>query len=148
MGMFFPLVLSCPGCERELACCCLSSDSKHYVLKEKNCASVSECGISGQKRAAGLVFTYTTRCCHTDLCNAATTTQTVAPCWILGGTVLAIKLASVWNHARTHTHLTLNLKAQLLVYCLHCNWQECSRTRRHMRQVFWGRRKLTQSCVR
>ncbi|KAF4081697.1 hypothetical protein AMELA_G00164140 [Ameiurus melas] len=73
-------------------------DSVTFVLKDKSCAKASECGIMGQKRAAGLVFKYTTHCCDTDLCNAVAPLG--APCWrrtalSLCGTALAVLLASM-----------------------------------------------------
>ncbi|KAK3526503.1 hypothetical protein QTP70_030654 [Hemibagrus guttatus] len=55
-------------------------DSRRFVLNDKNCTTPSMCGVAGEKRVAGLVFTFTTRCCDTDLCNAAATTPS-APCW-------------------------------------------------------------------
>ncbi|XP_060767570.1 sperm acrosome membrane-associated protein 4-like [Neoarius graeffei] len=72
-------------------------DTVRFVLKEKSCATSSQCGVSGEKRTAGLVFTYTTHCCDTDLCNSAAPPG--APCWSrtalsLGVTALAVLLAS------------------------------------------------------
>ncbi|GAA6080822.1 CD59B glycoprotein isoform X1, partial [Tachysurus ichikawai] len=51
------------------------------VLKEKSCATPSVCGVTKEKHVAGLVFTFTTRCCDTDLCNSASTSTYAAPCW-------------------------------------------------------------------
>ncbi|KAG7457544.1 hypothetical protein MATL_G00228380 [Megalops atlanticus] len=63
----------CPADQR-----CLSStavgtrgDSYRVVLYEKSCAVPSQCGLTGQKYAVGLNFTFTNECCDTDLCNAA-----------------------------------------------------------------------------
>ncbi|KAG7324628.1 hypothetical protein KOW79_012644 [Hemibagrus wyckioides] len=56
-------------------------DSRRFVLNDKSCATPSKCGVTGEKRVAGLVFTFTTRCCDTDLCNAAAMTMPAAPCW-------------------------------------------------------------------
>ncbi|KAI4900702.1 hypothetical protein NFI96_032245 [Prochilodus magdalenae] len=53
--------------------------SLSIVLHEKSCAIPSQCGLSGQKQAAGLNFTYQNHCCDTDLCNAAV--RLSAPCW-------------------------------------------------------------------
>ncbi|XP_072530392.1 protein Bouncer-like [Salminus brasiliensis] len=70
----------CPAGQR-----CLSSEaigvrgSIVIVLHEKSCAVESQCGISGEKHAAGLNFTYTNTCCDMDLCNSAV--QVSAPCW-------------------------------------------------------------------
>ncbi|XP_053497138.1 sperm acrosome membrane-associated protein 4-like isoform X1 [Ictalurus furcatus] len=89
----------CAEGERCLHCTSKAvKDSVTFVLKDKGCAKASECGITGQKRAAGLVFTYTTHCCDTDLCNAVAPLST--PYWrrtalSLCGTVLAVLLASV-----------------------------------------------------
>lgn len=136
-GDIICLVLSwMSGHECELTCCSLSSDSVTFVLKDKSCAKASECGITGQKRAAGLVFTYTTHCCDTDLCNAVAPLS--APYWrrtalSLCGTVLAVLLASVW----TPTHATYLLYIPSLTASMVqtlCNWQERSRTWRNM---FW-----------
>lgn len=95
-----------------LTCCSLSSDTVRFVLKEKSCATASQCGISGEKRTAGLVFTYTTRCCDTDLCNSAAPPST--PCWSrtalsLSVTALTVLLASLWNHKhRQHSMLSVH----------------------------------------
>ncbi|KAK2834082.1 hypothetical protein Q7C36_014783 [Tachysurus vachellii] len=56
-------------------------ESKQYVLIEKSCATPSACGVTREKRVAGLVFTFTTRCCDTDLCNSASMSTYAAPCW-------------------------------------------------------------------
>ncbi|XP_036431392.1 lymphocyte antigen 6 complex locus protein G6c-like [Colossoma macropomum] len=70
----------CPAGQR-----CLSSvatgvkGSISIVLHEKSCAVPSQCGLSGEKHAAGLNFTYKNVCCDTDLCNSAV--HLGAPCW-------------------------------------------------------------------
>ncbi|XP_078146687.1 uncharacterized protein LOC144542935 [Centroberyx gerrardi] len=62
----------CPAGQR-----CLSSTavgtrgSLRLTLYEKSCAVASQCGLSGQKQAAGLSFNYSNICCDTDLCNGA-----------------------------------------------------------------------------
>uniref|UniRef100_A0AAR2LR25 UPAR/Ly6 domain-containing protein n=1 Tax=Pygocentrus nattereri TaxID=42514 RepID=A0AAR2LR25_PYGNA len=62
----------CPAGQR-----CLSSvatgvrGSISIVLHEKSCAVPSQCGLRGEKHAAGLNFTYQNDCCDTDLCNSA-----------------------------------------------------------------------------
>ncbi|KAB5565325.1 hypothetical protein PHYPO_G00240010 [Pangasianodon hypophthalmus] len=104
----FPTIspLECQGFPKKCAAgerCLYSTatavkDSVRFVLKEKSCAAASKCGIRGEKRTAGLVFSYNTQCCDTDLCNAAAPPG--APCWSrtalsLGGTALAVLLASV-----------------------------------------------------
>lgn len=43
----------------------------HLTIYEKSCANPSQCGRSGQKYSAGVVFNYTNDCCDTDLCNRA-----------------------------------------------------------------------------
>ncbi|TNN61853.1 hypothetical protein EYF80_027970 [Liparis tanakae] len=56
---------------------CLSSPamdqrgSLHVTMYEKSCAVASQCGLSGQKSAAGLHFNYSNVCCDTELCNRA-----------------------------------------------------------------------------
>lgn len=67
-------------------------------LKEKKCVPASECGVHVEKKIAGLIFRYTTRCCNTDLCNAAAPSS--SHYWprialILGGPVLAVLLTSL-----------------------------------------------------
>ncbi|XP_061086399.1 sperm acrosome membrane-associated protein 4-like [Conger conger] len=42
------------------------------VLYEKSCILSSLCGISGEKYAMGINFTFTNECCSTNLCNGAT----------------------------------------------------------------------------
>ncbi|XP_072548022.1 sperm acrosome membrane-associated protein 4-like [Salminus brasiliensis] len=41
------------------------------VLYEKSCVISSLCGITGEKFAMGLNFTFTNECCDTHLCNGA-----------------------------------------------------------------------------
>ncbi|XP_011479032.1 prostate stem cell antigen-like [Oryzias latipes] len=66
----FPL--ECPAGQR-----CLSSEASghqgpiYLTIYEKSCANPSQCGRSGQKYSAGVVFNYTNDCCDTDLCNGA-----------------------------------------------------------------------------
>ncbi|KAL2083862.1 hypothetical protein ACEWY4_019380 [Coilia grayii] len=45
------------------------------VLYEKSCIPSSLCGLSGEKFAMGLNFTFTNECCDTHLCNGATSTS-------------------------------------------------------------------------
>lgn len=45
--------------------------SLRLTVYEKSCAIPSQCGVSGEKQAAGLNFNYTNVCCDTDLCNGA-----------------------------------------------------------------------------
>ncbi|KAJ8366299.1 hypothetical protein AAFF_G00362930 [Aldrovandia affinis] len=63
----------CPPEQRCLASVAVGTrgDSYRVVLYEKSCAVASQCGLTGQKYAVGLNFTYTNKCCDTDLCNAA-----------------------------------------------------------------------------
>ncbi|XP_023665595.1 protein Bouncer-like [Paramormyrops kingsleyae] len=49
------------------------------VLYEKGCAITSQCGLSGEKFASGLNFTYSNVCCETDLCNADSTSSRPRP---------------------------------------------------------------------
>ncbi|MGH0143130.1 UNVERIFIED_CONTAM: hypothetical protein FKN15_053223 [Acipenser sinensis] len=41
------------------------------VLYEKSCVLPSLCGLTGEKIAMGINFTFTNTCCDTDLCNSA-----------------------------------------------------------------------------
>ncbi|KAL4646818.1 hypothetical protein GN956_G9559 [Arapaima gigas] len=41
------------------------------VLYEKSCVFSSLCGLSGEKYAMGLNFTFNSECCNTSLCNGA-----------------------------------------------------------------------------
>ncbi|XP_063054442.1 protein Bouncer-like [Engraulis encrasicolus] len=45
------------------------------VLYEKSCILSSLCGLSGEKYAMGLNFTFTNECCDTHLCNSAPSTS-------------------------------------------------------------------------
>ncbi|XP_061109384.1 protein Bouncer-like [Conger conger] len=67
----FPL--ECPPEQRCLASTAIGTRGDAYpvILYEKSCAVASQCGLSGQKYAMGLNFTYTNECCDTDLCNTA-----------------------------------------------------------------------------
>ncbi|XP_030638876.1 sperm acrosome membrane-associated protein 4-like [Chanos chanos] len=47
------------------------------VLYEKSCVLPSLCGITGEKFAMGLNFTFTNDCCETHLCNRASTPTAV-----------------------------------------------------------------------
>uniref|UniRef100_A0A8C9S668 Ly6 domain containing, pigment cell n=1 Tax=Scleropages formosus TaxID=113540 RepID=A0A8C9S668_SCLFO len=40
------------------------------VLYEKSCIVSALCGLTGEKYAMGLNFTFTNECCETNLCNA------------------------------------------------------------------------------
>ncbi|XP_064206771.1 protein Bouncer-like [Anguilla rostrata] len=57
---------------------CLSSTAVgnrggfRVVLFEKSCVISSLCGITGEKYAMGINFTFTNECCNTNLCNGAT----------------------------------------------------------------------------
>ncbi|XP_066524392.1 sperm acrosome membrane-associated protein 4-like [Hoplias malabaricus] len=82
----------CPEGQR-----CLSSvsvgvrGSFSIVLHEKSCAIPSQCGLRGEKHAAGLNFTFENTCCDTDLCNSAV--HLGAPCWTqLFMTIISISL--------------------------------------------------------
>ncbi|XP_014892375.1 prostate stem cell antigen-like isoform X1 [Poecilia latipinna] len=41
------------------------------VLYEKSCVLPALCGVTGEKFALGLNFTFINECCNTHLCNAA-----------------------------------------------------------------------------
>ncbi|KAL4604844.1 prostate stem cell antigen [Arapaima gigas] len=62
----------CPAGQRCLSSVAIGTrGTLRLVLYEKSCAFASQCGLSGEKSAAGLNFTYTNECCDTDLCNGA-----------------------------------------------------------------------------
>ncbi|KAG5265064.1 hypothetical protein AALO_G00261040 [Alosa alosa] len=70
----------CPAGQRCLASTAVASQgSLRLVLYERSCAMPGQCGLSGEKHAAGLNFSYSNECCDTDLCNAAT--GTAASSW-------------------------------------------------------------------
>jgi len=48
-------------------------------MDEKSCAVASQCGVSGQKYAAGLYCNYSNVCCDAELCNGAP--PSAAPWW-------------------------------------------------------------------
>lgn len=73
-------------------CFFLSGDFR-VVLYEKSCVLPSLCGITGEKYALGLNFTFTNECCNTHLCNGAATSA--APYWI-GTLFTLLTLYSVW----------------------------------------------------
>uniref|UniRef100_A0A3Q2PE87 Ly6 domain containing, pigment cell n=1 Tax=Fundulus heteroclitus TaxID=8078 RepID=A0A3Q2PE87_FUNHE len=56
---------------------CLSSRAEgqrgdfRVVLYEKSCVLPALCGVTGEKYALGLNFTFTNECCNTHLCNTA-----------------------------------------------------------------------------
>lgn len=58
---------------------CLSSKAVgqrgdlEIVLYEKSCALPALCGLTGEKFAMGLNFTFSSDCCDTQLCNRSTT---------------------------------------------------------------------------
>lgn len=63
------------------------------VLYEKSCILPSFCGITGEKQAMGLNFTFTNDCCNTHLCNGAATPAT--SCWT--GTILTLLISyALW----------------------------------------------------
>lgn len=65
----------CPAGQRCLASTAVGTrGTLRLVLYEKSCAIPSQCGLSGEKEAAGLHFNYTNECCDTDLCNGAVAT--------------------------------------------------------------------------
>ncbi|CDQ68965.1 unnamed protein product [Oncorhynchus mykiss] len=66
--------------------------SLHLVLYEKSCASPSQCGLSGEKHAACLNFTYQNYRCDTDLCNEAM--AHAAPIW-RGGALCILVIFSL-----------------------------------------------------
>ncbi|KAM4630919.1 prostate stem cell antigen-like [Polymixia lowei] len=77
----------CPAGQRCLASTAVGTrGALHLTLYEKSCAIPNQCGLSGQKQAAGLSFNYTNVCCDTDLCNGAT--SATAPSWT--GAVLSL----------------------------------------------------------
>ncbi|XP_076137432.1 sperm acrosome membrane-associated protein 4-like [Alosa pseudoharengus] len=61
------------------------------VLYEKSCILSSLCGLTGEKYAMGLNFTFTNECCDTHLCNAAPPTSR-GPLWAGTGLSLLIFL--------------------------------------------------------
>uniref|UniRef100_A0A8C9TC70 UPAR/Ly6 domain-containing protein n=1 Tax=Scleropages formosus TaxID=113540 RepID=A0A8C9TC70_SCLFO len=62
----------CPAGQRCLSSVAIGTQGTlRLVLYEKSCAFASQCGLSGDKSAAGLNFTYTNECCDADLCNGA-----------------------------------------------------------------------------
>ncbi|XP_051535132.1 sperm acrosome membrane-associated protein 4-like [Myxocyprinus asiaticus] len=58
---------------------CLSSKSVgkrgdfQVILYEKSCVLPVFCGITGEKFAMGVNFTFTNDCCNTQLCNGVST---------------------------------------------------------------------------
>uniref|UniRef100_A0A8C7R5W5 Uncharacterized protein n=1 Tax=Oncorhynchus mykiss TaxID=8022 RepID=A0A8C7R5W5_ONCMY len=58
----------------------------------KSCASPSQCGLSGEKHAACLNFTYQNYRCDTDLCNEAM--AHAAPIW-RGGALCILVIFSL-----------------------------------------------------
>ncbi|XP_049903747.1 sperm acrosome membrane-associated protein 4-like [Epinephelus moara] len=63
------------------------------VLYEKSCILPSFCGITGEKQAMGLNFTFTNDCCNTHLCNGAAIPAT--SCWT--GTILTLLISyALW----------------------------------------------------
>ncbi|XP_042279175.1 sperm acrosome membrane-associated protein 4 isoform X3 [Thunnus maccoyii] len=63
------------------------------VLYEKSCVLPALCGITGEKYAMGLNFTFTNECCNTHLCNRAAIPA--APYWT--STLLTLIMSySVW----------------------------------------------------
>ncbi|XP_056142827.1 sperm acrosome membrane-associated protein 4-like isoform X2 [Lampris incognitus] len=75
---------------------CLSSRAVgdfRVVLYEKSCVLPPLCGLTGEKYAMGLNFTFTNECCSTHLCNTAT--GPTAPYW--RGMLLTLLISySVW----------------------------------------------------
>uniref|UniRef100_H2L9W5 Uncharacterized protein n=1 Tax=Oryzias latipes TaxID=8090 RepID=H2L9W5_ORYLA len=77
----FPL--ECPAGQR-----CLSSEASghqgpiYLTIYEKSCANPSQCGRSGQKYSAGVVFNYTNDCCDTDLFPTPNSTFSSALSWL------------------------------------------------------------------
>ncbi|XP_047454893.1 protein Bouncer-like [Mugil cephalus] len=64
------------------------------VLYEKSCVLPALCGVTGEKYAMGLNFTFTNECCNTHLCNEAAAAP-AALCWTV--TLLALlSLQSAW----------------------------------------------------
>uniref|UniRef100_A0A669DRY5 Ly6 domain containing, pigment cell n=1 Tax=Oreochromis niloticus TaxID=8128 RepID=A0A669DRY5_ORENI len=63
------------------------------VLYEKSCVLPSLCGITGEKYALGLNFTFINECCNTHLCNDAAISA--APYWT-GTLFTLLTLYSVW----------------------------------------------------
>ncbi|KAF7226511.1 sperm acrosome membrane-associated protein 4 [Nothobranchius furzeri] len=51
----------------------------HVVLYEKSCVLQALCGITGERSAMGLNFTFTNECCNTHLCNRAA--RPAPPLW-------------------------------------------------------------------
>ncbi|KPP62910.1 hypothetical protein Z043_118871, partial [Scleropages formosus] len=57
----------CPAGQRCLSSVAIGTQGTlRLVLYEKSCAFASQCGLSGDKSAAGLNFTYTNECCDAD----------------------------------------------------------------------------------
>ncbi|KAL2080588.1 hypothetical protein ACEWY4_024381 [Coilia grayii] len=62
----------CPVGQRCLSSTAVASQGTlRLVLYERSCAMPNQCGLSGEKHAAGLNFSYYNECCDTDLCNGA-----------------------------------------------------------------------------
>ncbi|KPP56769.1 hypothetical protein Z043_125580 [Scleropages formosus] len=55
---------------RALAPLIPSKGDFRVVLYEKSCIVSALCGLTGEKYAMGLNFTFTNECCETNLCNA------------------------------------------------------------------------------
>ncbi|XP_053344415.1 sperm acrosome membrane-associated protein 4-like [Clarias gariepinus] len=112
-----PTIANCAASERCLySTATASTGLVRQELKEKKCVPASECGVHIEKKIAGLIFRYTTRCCNTDLCNAAAPSS--SHFWprialILGGPVLAVLLTSLGPFVSIQTclpHLPLLLQ--------------------------------------
>ncbi|XP_041091415.1 protein Bouncer-like [Polyodon spathula] len=60
------------------------------VIYEKSCILPSLCGLTGEKFAMGINFTFTNTCCDTDLCNSAPVwrQKSKAPCLTLLSLIL------------------------------------------------------------
>ncbi|XP_067307715.1 sperm acrosome membrane-associated protein 4-like [Pseudorasbora parva] len=62
------------------------------ILYEKSCALPALCGLTGEKFALGLNFTFTNDCCDTLLCNGISSTS--AGMW--SSTLLPLVLALLY----------------------------------------------------
>lgn len=63
------------------------------ILYEKSCVIPALCGITGEKYALGLNFTFTNDCCDTLLCNGISTSSA----YIWSSTLLSLLLALLYS---------------------------------------------------